>query len=268
MKDIKEYKRISIEFRRYASNVLNTEYNNYNAPLYRFKDYIDTQPIIKEIIQDTINNVDADYNDCFILNGNNWGNINIPINEKEHIKVMYDFMTYIVENKKDVQSIALNFSCSSRKLTDMLRNFLARSFKPLIDYIVDELAKEILLLEEEKVGINIYDNNGNINLANNKSVINVSNNITNSVNIIELANQLKEILENEEIDKECKENVIDDIDVVTEQVNNSIQKPTRLKKAVDGLKGFLTSPQGIALGTVAITNIKEFISAVQGILPK
>lgn len=60
MTDIKEYRRISIEFRRYASNVLNTEYNNYNAPLYRFKNYIDTQPIIKKIIERTIKGIDAD----------------------------------------------------------------------------------------------------------------------------------------------------------------------------------------------------------------
>ena len=41
--DIKEYKKISLEFRRYASNVLNTEYSNYNSPLYRLKNYIDRE---------------------------------------------------------------------------------------------------------------------------------------------------------------------------------------------------------------------------------
>lgn len=266
MTDIKEYRRISIEFRRYASNVLNTEYNNYNAPLYRFKNYIDTQPIIKKIIERTIKGIDADYKNCFMIDGNDWSDMNIPIDEKEHIKVMYDFMTHIVDNKMDVQRIALSFGCSSRKLTDILRSFLSRSFKPLIDYIVDELSKEIMLLEEENMGISINGNTGNINFANNNSTVNVTNNNSNVKEIIELANNIKEVLLKEKMEEEYRENIIDDIDIITEQVENSIPKPTRLKKAVESIKNFLTSPQGIALGTVAINNINNFVTAIQGMI--
>ncbi len=266
MKDIMEYKKISLEFRRYASNVLNTEYNNYNAPLYRFKNYIDTQPIIKKIIEKATNNVDADYKDYFLMEKNGWSNINIPIDEKEHIKVMYDFMTYIVDNKLDVQGIALKFYCESRKLTDILRNFLSRSFKPLIEYIVDELSKEIMLLEESNLGIRIDGNSGNINLATNNSIINATNNSNNVKEIIDLANRIKEILSNEQIEKEYKENIIDDIDIITEQVENSIQKPTRVKKALENIKKFFTGPQGVSLGTVALNNINEFITAIQELI--
>ena len=43
MSDVKELKRISLEFRRLASNLLGTGYETADISLYRFKEYIDIQ---------------------------------------------------------------------------------------------------------------------------------------------------------------------------------------------------------------------------------
>lgn len=260
--DIKEYKKISLEFRRYASNVLNTEYSNYNSPLYRLKNYIDTQPIIMEIINNQIKNVEFDYEECFNINSSDWSNINIPIDERKHMKAMYDFLDYIVSNNMDVMRLAMTFCYSSKNITEIIRNFLTKCFKPMIDFIIDELAKEIVMLEEDNVGINISGNSGNINFASQGSVIN--SNITNSFGEIkELLRSNKEDIIKSEIPSEVKENMLDDFEVIEEQIEDSIKKPTRLKKAIENIKKILISPQGIALGTTVINNINRLIDALQ-----
>ena len=57
MSDVKELKRISLEFRRLASNLLGTGYETADISLYRFKEYIDNTIIINDILQNKIKNV-------------------------------------------------------------------------------------------------------------------------------------------------------------------------------------------------------------------
>ena len=84
---------------------------------------------------------------------------------------MYDYMTTIVDNKMNVYNVAMSFHCSSRKITDVIRNFLELAFKPLADYISDELSKRIMMGEEDMTGIKIEGNKGVVNFASGGSTI-------------------------------------------------------------------------------------------------
>lgn len=273
MIDVKKYKSIFLDFRRISSELLTTTYNNPNTPLYRFKNYIDNTPIIKEIIDNEIKGVDYDFKNCFeIKDFGGWDYINIPVARNEHIKAMYDYLTYIVDNKLEVLNVASKYHHLGNKITDILRDFLDMAFKPLINFIVDELSKIIMIEEGEQMkGINITGNQGVINVADKGSAIHSNNQITiNDIDkIIELCNSLKKEVSNLDIEQELKDNLVDDFDIVQEQLSNNIEKPSRLKRAFTNIKNFLTSSATlITLTTTFSDGVNQLIETVQPIVDK
>lgn len=235
MSDVKELKRISLEFRRLASNLLGTGYETADISLYRFKEYIDNTIIINDILQNKIKNVEIDFKECFPIESNDWCSVHIPREENKHIKAIYDLIEYIVSNNIQLLGISASYYCSSRKFVDIIQNFLNLTIKPLIDYIVDELSKQILL--EEKINmptVNLnHTQNSTVSLAfGSQQMVTSSINIENVEDIHKIIEDIKKELEIIEMDKEDKENLFDDLDVVDEQINSSVEKPTRLKKHI------------------------------------
>ena len=86
MLDVKEYKKISLDFRRVASNFLRTEYTNQDIPLQRFYNYIEKEETIKNIILEKINNVSYDFHECFGKDKFGRSYIDVPLDEEKHIK--------------------------------------------------------------------------------------------------------------------------------------------------------------------------------------
>lgn len=274
MTNLKELKTTSLEFSRIASNMLRTEYTNQDVPLHRFKNYIDTNDTIKNIVQSAIENIDYDYKNCFEKEPSDWAEINVPVNEKEHLRAMYDYMTYIVDEKKSVFHEAASYMCSSRKITDIIQNFLSLAFKPLVDYIIDELSKMIMLEEEiEMKKIEVNANNSIVNMADNNSSISSNNTITVNQNDLKEINNLildlKEKIDNVNVSSEEKDDFIDDLDVIQEQLNEQSYKPTRFKKAFNNVKTFLSNSALLTgAGITLATNVNKLIELVQPIIDK
>lgn len=254
MTDIKEYKKISLEFRRISSNFLRTEFNNQSIPLQRFKKYIDSEPVIKNIIESKIKNIDYDFRECF--EDSDRGRLNIPIEEDKHIKAMYDYLCYIAENNVSLYYLSMGFPCGSKKATDSLQNFIRIAFKPLIDFITDELAKIMVMIEEENMAINMSNNQGVINYAENGSTIKSDNTINQ--NDLDHMSKLIESIKNELIssglNEEDRDNILDDVEIVQEQLQCSIEKPTRFKKAINSIKNFLTNATSLTGISIALGN--------------
>lgn len=271
MLDIKEYKKISLDFRRVASNFLRTEYTNQDIPLRRFYNYIEKEETIKNIIADKINGVDYDYHECFGKDQFGISYIDIPLDEEKHIKAMYDYLKYIVDNGIALDRLAMEFPCGSKKITDYLQNFIDMAFKPLIDYIQDELSKLMIMLEEENMGINMSNNNGVINYANNGSNIK-SDNVINQNDLKDISKIIESIMKNireVDIDEDTKENIIDDVEVLQEQLQCNIEKPARLKKAFNGIKSFLTNSALLTgTGITLANNLNQLITIVQPFIDK
>lgn len=271
MLDIKEYKKISLDFRRVSSNFLRTEYTNQDIPLQRFYSYIEKESTIKNIILNKIDGVDYDFHDCFGKDEFGRSYIDIPLDEEKHIKAMYDYLSYIVENNVSLYSLSMDFPCGSKKITDYLQNFIDLAFKPLIDYIQDELSKLMIMVEEEKMGIDMSNNQGVINYAKDNSVIK-SDNVINHNTLEEIANvieSIKDTIKNVDIDKDEKDNVLDDIEVVQEQLQCSVEKPARLRKAFNNIKTFLTNSALLTgAGITLAENINELVTIVQPFIDK
>lgn len=158
MKNIMEYRKTSLEFRRLSSNMLNTIADEGNIHLVRLRDYIEKNDIIKEIIASEISTVKNDNQESFIIEHGGWNYVNIPINYSEHIKAIQDYLIEMTKEPMNLREIAKRFICSSHEWDDIVRNYLDKVFKPLVDFITDSLSKEIMLLEVDRPMGNITQN--------------------------------------------------------------------------------------------------------------
>ena len=270
MNRIKELKRISIEFRDLSSNLLNSGIDDVDVNLYRFKNYIDTESEISSIIKEKTKNEEIDFNKCFPINPSDWGEINIPVEESKHLKAIYDLIDYLVVNNISVKTVAFKYFCSDRRMIAIIQNYLDKTVKFLIDYIVKELSKEILIEEEERMpSINFTSgDNSTVSVAVNSNQ-NITSNITvNDENEIKkVIEDLKEELKKSDLSIEDKENIEDDLDVIKEQVENSVEKPTRLKKACSNLNNFLEGANGfIVKATTLGIGIQKLIELISSII--
>lgn len=271
MLDVKEYRSISIEFRRIASNLLKIRNTDGNIPVIRFKDYIDNNKIIHKIIADKIDNTQYDFHEYVTKGFSGWNKIDAPVEENKHIKAMYDYLSYIVDNKISLDRIAFTFQCSSNKINDILQNFVELAFKPLIDFISDELSKTIIMMGEDKMNIDMSNNQGSINLANHGSSINSNTTInkTDFDKMIEIIDIIISDIKKLEFDSEEKENITDDMEVIKEQLQCSVEKPTRFKKAFNNAKAFLTNSVLLtSAGVTLANNINDLVTMLQPYIDK
>lgn len=241
-----ELRKLSLEFRRLSSNLLNSNMDNADVNLSRFLDFINTNEFIKNFLNEKITGVEYNFKECFVIEGGGWSEFNIPTDEKCHIKAQYDYMTFISKSGKNcVQSQALGFCWSDRKINVMIQKFLDKAFKPLIDFINDQISMEMIVVDEKyKVNHgdtyiqNIETLNGPANQQGNGVINNY--NINNDVaTILALIDKIiPSLLSISDIGADEIDSVKDDLEVVQEQLNNPSPKKNRLCKALAGIKKF------------------------------
>lgn len=271
MSNLKELKKISLEFRRLSSNLLGTEYETADINLYRFKEYIDNTPIIEKILKEKMNGQQIDFKECFPVSSNEYCHINVPKEEGKHIKAIYDLIEYIVSNEVNLRSVAFLYYCSSRKIVDIIQNFLDLSIKPLINYIIDEISKEMILEEENNMpGVNITGvDNSTISVAYSSNQTVTSNISVNYNDISKTIEDIKEELKKSIIESDEKENLEDDLDVIKEQIQKSVEKPTRLKKAYSNIVAFLVNTTGVVTKATALgLGIQKLVDLLAPIIDK
>jgi len=262
--DIKDYRITSLDFRRIASNMLMSNADNATVQLIRFKQYIDSSPIISVIIKDKISGIEYNFKDCFFIDNTGWNEINPPIDEVSHLKAQYDYISYICSNKIDVKNIAHGFHHSSSSWNDIVREFLDSAFKALVDFITDSLSKEIMLLEEDRpmgnIMQNIDKNYGTINASG--KIIN-SSNITNVKDIGEISELIEKLLptvSSSGLTAEGKDDLVDDLDTISEQIKSNDPKISRIRKAYENIKGFVVKvSNGAATTALLLTDWQKLV---------
>lgn len=270
--DIKELRKISLEFRRVSSDALYTTYEVGNLHLIRLRKYIEENQNLMKIIEDIIVGIEVDYNSEFIITDNYWIEYNVPVDKAKHIKAMWDYLKELTQDEKDLTGIGIRFQCDSTKYTDRIRSFISKIFKPLIDFLVDSLSMEIMLLEDElkdKINISQYigQNYGTANVANRDitSTNYVNINEIQEVNklISEIIDELNKINQSSEEIEEFK----DDIEIIKENVNDKNPNITKLKKAYKSIINFIKDiPAKIVVTDTIINNSKKLIDYIKGII--
>ena len=260
-----EVRKLSLEFRRLSSNLLNSNMDNSDVNLSRFLDFINTNEFIRSVLDEKVAGVDYDFKECFIIEGSGWSDFNIPTDEKCHIKAQYDYMTFISEaGKNGVQSQALSFCWSDRKINVVIQKFLDKAFKPLIDFINDQISMEMIVMDEDRKansGNTTYIQNiETLNGAANQQSSGVINNYNTNNDITAILSLVDKIIPSllliSDVDADEIDSVKDDLEVVQEQLNNSAPKKSRLSKALIGIKKFakeFSMKLAVSVATSAVT---------------
>ena len=119
-------------------------------------------------------------------------------------------------------------------------------------------------------GLNITGiDNSTISVAYNSNQTVTSNISVNYNDITKTIEDIKGKLEKSQIDSEEKENLEDDLDVIKEQIEKSVEKPIRLKKAYSNIVAFLENSSGVVTKATALgLGIQKLIELVSPIIDK
>mgnify|MGYP000855896729 CR=1 FL=1 len=275
-----ELRKISLEFRRLSSNLLRSSRDDSDVSLARFMKYIEATPFIYDAIHNTIDNVDFDFKQCFLIEGTGGHGINIPEDEACHLKAQYDYMIFILsEDKRSVSNEAFKYPHSSNHWSDIIQGFLDDAVKPMIDYINDAISTEMIIIEEEEkktapsIVQNIGNNYGTLNAQGTGSIVSTNNTsiVINDINEL-LSKIILSIDGITDVSNKDRESVKDDLESIQEQINSPEPKKSRMQKALAGIKKFagdfsmklaVTLAAGAVTGAdwnLLIQKLEQFIS--------
>ena len=188
---------------------------------------------------------------------------------------MYDYLIDITNEEEDIRWRAQKFSRSSgsKKWNDIIREYLDKAFKPLVDFIVDSLSMEMIgmdnIKQETHIHQNINKNYGTASIAqgNIESVNNVTLNDLKDVK--ELVESIKDLIIKEEIDEEIKEEVVDDLETIEQEINSENPKHVKIRKAWYGVKSFISKiPEGVKKATIIATQCWELYEKLKPFIEK
>ena len=226
--------------------MLNSDQHDVDVNLCRFVDFIESTPLLNNIVHSVVDVTDFDFKECFLIDGGSWIEIQVPIDENKHIKAMYDYANYIANSENEsIEYQARRYPCSSKKWSEMIQNYLNDAIKPLIDFINDSISKEIILVQQEGNVVSMTQNietvNGNVVQQQRGKV-----NITNQTGIP--GEDLKDLIEKimaslpeiKDVDTDEIDSVKDDLESLQEQAKSPTPKKTRMQKALDGVQKFFS----------------------------
>lgn len=262
MSNLTELRKLSLEFRRLSSNLLNSNIDNADVNLSRFLKYINENNTISYILNERISDIDYDFKQCFLIDTGDWSEFNFPDDENLHLKAQYDYMTFIVTSEEtNVRHQAMSYSWSDRDINNQIQKFADKAFKPLIDFINDQISMEMIVVEDTAKSASIVqnfgDNYGTINTQG-SGEINSQNTVNLNSDILKLSEKiLASLSDMTDISEDAIEDVKDDLESVTEQVKSPTPKKSRLQKALNGIKKFVldvTNKAAVTLVAGAVTN--------------
>ncbi|WHL23935.1 hypothetical protein QLH62_01935 [Streptococcus iniae] len=270
MEELQKYRKISLDFRRNSSNMLNTKYSDGLLYLIRFKEFIDKNDIIRQILEDIWTDLPKDFNEELVSEDNNsgWRNFNIPIDESKHLKLCYDYLNKIIENNDDLAGLSSTFFLtSSKKFNDKIREFLKKAFKPLVDYINDQLSQKIMELTGvnqamSQITQNIENNYGTASAVGAGTISSVNNvSVTDVETVKKLCSDiLIDLAGLNMFSEDDKEIIIDDIETIQSEVSADSPKKIKLKKAWNSIHGFILKiPAGLGI-TLQFMELGEKLS--------
>ena len=263
MSEYRELRTISLDFRRISSNLLSSDDGNADVNLQRLMDYIEKTPFIHDRVHSVVDHIEYDFQTCFLIHSSGWASMSIPVDENCHIKAIYDYMRYIFDTTEtDVLRQAMQYPWArAATCTDIIQKFLGNTVRPLINFINDEISKEMILLEDEKKATSMTQSIGTVNgpviqQGNGSIVVNTKNGVsaTDLNALIEkLISSLPAI---NDVATDEIESVKDDLESLQEQICSPAPKKSRMQKALAGIRNFtgdVLSKTSVSMATSALT---------------
>ncbi|MCJ7843566.1 hypothetical protein MUB24_22355 [Lederbergia sp. NSJ-179] len=262
----KEFKKLSLNFRRVASRFLNCNFQEYQECLKRFLFFIDDSPVIKEFIQE--NNTTQFDIKKIIQEKEFHAKFKLPVREQEEIAFIYQMLNYISENELDIMNIAYGYG-GSNKIQSHVDSFNNQVAKPLVDYIVTylgELKIDMGLDGKSNTQYNIGEFRGQLNHAEGQSTITASQtyNETKIAGLKELTEQFVEELNmNESISQDDKEETTEILEAAVQEVDSEKPKKIIIKTAIEKVKSV---GELATAGTTLFTLGTKLVESLQGLI--
>lgn len=168
-----ELKAIIEKHNRLAGDAMNIEYDTGNMPLKKYKNFIDTNEVIKEILADVV--IASKTAPELFVSTVRGIYTNESENETEDLAIQYKEITTLVNNDENIRDYASRyFSLKYKKFNDMINELLSICLKPLVKYIQEALKTKLYEIEEvEKVQMVVHGDYVNgVQQKNNKKAVN------------------------------------------------------------------------------------------------
>lgn len=266
--NIKEYRKASYAFKEVAYDMLNTDDNDGNIQLIRFRRFIQETELINNLIQEEIKDIDYDYKGNFIVEDGDWLNISIPVDKRMHIKAMYDYLIDLTNSNDDIGFIALLFCRGSGDPSSMNRKYLKKVFEPLVNFIRRSLEMEMIEMENTKqethIHQNINQNYGTASIAQGsiESVNHVK--LNDAMEIKGIIDSFKELIMKEEIDEELREGVMYDLEDIEQEIERDTPKLGRVKRAWKRIQDFMSKlPETVTTYTLMTQQCMELYEKIR-----
>lgn len=235
----KEYRKLSLNFRKIASRFLNTDFQEANDNLERFLEFIENSPTIHYFIQEN-NKVDFDIEDIIKNRGYN-EKYKLPIRTSEEIAFIYQLLKNIQSSERDYYRVAMGYN-NGNKIQEAVDNFNNQVVKPLIDHIVSYLGEMAIDMGLDKKTNNQFNFNqfkGQFNHAEGQASI-TSNQTYNEGNIEELKvigqNFVEAVLKDATISPIDKEEMVEYLEAAIQEAESEKPKKVIIKSAIEKIK--------------------------------
>jgi len=253
----KDIKNSSRDFRTIANRVLNSDYDAFDDNLKRLIYHIDNNSLIKEFIVSCIDEEDKFdiENDVKQVSGG-YGDYIFEsfIEEAKEISYTYQLLKYITENSISYRNYIYPYS-ASRQYQDKVKGFNDKVVLPLINSIDGNYERICVEMGYDETGsYNITINGGQVNIAKDNASITA---VQNNNNVDELVNNVKQKL-NEIKEKELKEEIIDNVEGIQEEIKKDQIKKGKIKAFISSLKLILPKVKTAIELTTAISEIITF----------
>lgn len=247
----KELKKISKNFRSKVSRAIQADYREVSSIIKMLVDYIDETELIHDyIISVTKQNYNIEENVQTVSGSHGRNILNTGNTSEEEVSYIYQLLKYVCKNNINVPMLGWGYT-SSNSYQDMTKMFGERIILPFanqIDAYIMDIAIDMGYDEEEKFIINVNGGQAQVNIANDSSTINsTQNNKADNNEIEKNINSIKELL-TDEIDKNFKELVKENSQLILEEVNKEKPKSQIIKSLYNSMKFAVNSvPKSVAL---------------------
>lgn len=238
----RDLRKLLNDFNSLSNRLLQADIQDYNTVLSRFIRFVTDTEIIYDYIKDCgecSQNMSEEYK--AVQSGR--AIFELGDSDEEEVRNVYSILKYAMENNVSIyHGVALSYS-NSRKFQDNLKVFNERVTMVLIRHIENYLTNiGIDMGIDEKVVYNITLKDGQVNIANDNSTINASNNV-NQIDVSQL-NTLIENIKNEanncEINESGKEEIMNSLSVIEDEVREPAPRKNHVNiaiKALEAIKG-------------------------------
>lgn len=144
-----ELKGIIERHNRLASDAMNIKYDTGNIPLKRYKNLIDSDKVIKDILSDIV--IASMTAPELFAYGDHGLYTNESENEIEDLAIKYKEITTLVNDDINLRDYAFKyFFLKHKKYNDMINELLCICLMPLIKHIQEALNKKLYELEDNE----------------------------------------------------------------------------------------------------------------------